>query len=130
MNNQPKNELGKRGEALAASYLKNIGYTILDRNWEGKTGEVDLVAMDEDTVVFVEVKTRSNENYGTPKDAVNTNKRRHMTSVAKEYLKKNIKQEKPVRFDVVAVSIKGNTLFERLRSPKIEHIKSAFEVKE
>jgi len=88
------------------------------------------VAQDGEAVVFVEVKARSGESFGTPKEAVTGKKKRHLTNVAKEYLQKKRKSKKPVRFDVIAVSIKGDTLFDRLRSPKIEHIKGAFEVKE
>ena len=122
------NELGKRGEALAASFLKRKGYDILDRNWNGRTGEIDIIAQDGDTLVIIEVKTRSSESFGTAKEAVTDQKRRHISRVTKEYLKKKRKFGKAVRFDVVAVSIKGNTLFDRIRSPKIEHIKGAFEV--
>lgn len=125
-----KDELGKRGEALAASFLKRKGYRIIDRNWEGRRGEIDLVARDGQTIVFVEVKTRSTKSFGSPKDAVTTRKINHIHAVAKEYLKKKRKEGKSVRFDVVAVSIKGNTLFDRMRSPQIEHIENAFEVSE
>ena len=127
---EKKHELGKRGEALAASYLKRKGFKILDRNWEGTAGEIDLIAMDKNTLVFVEVKTRSSESFGTAKEAVDGRKKTHLSNVAKEYLKKKGEKKRRVRFDVVAVSIKGDTLFDRLRSPKIEHIKGAFEVKE
>jgi len=125
-----KSEIGRRGEALAESYLKRKGYKILDRNWEGKSGEIDIVAQDGDTIVFVEVKTRSSESFGSPKEGVDGRKRKHMSSVANEYRKKKKKEDKPARFDVVAVSIKGNTLFARMRSPQIEHIEGAFEVEE
>ena len=127
---EKKHELGKRGEALAASYLKRNGFTILDQNWEGDSGEIDLVALDGNTIVFVEVKTRSSESYGKAKEAVDKRKKNHVSKVAKEYLKKKGETKRRVRFDVVAVSIKGDTLFDRLRSPKIEHIKGAFEVKD
>jgi len=125
-----KTEIGRRGEALAEGFLKRKGYKILDRNWKGRAGEIDIVALDGKTVVFVEVKTRSSEKFGSPKDAVDSRKKKHLTNAAKEYLRKKRKSKKPARFDVVGISIKGETLFQRLRSPEIEHIENAFEVKE
>ena len=71
-----KKEIGKRGEQLAAEYLKNNGYKILDTNYQKRKGEIDLIAYDptSDEIVFIEVKARSSQSYGYPEEAVNQNK--------------------------------------------------------
>ena len=124
---QRRDQLGKRGEALAEAFLKRKGYNILERNWKGKTGELDLVAQDKKTIVIVEVKTRASEKFGAPSEAVDSHKQEQLVRVATEYLQKEKKQKQSVRFDVVSIRLKAGTLFDRLRGPEIEHIQNAFE---
>lgn len=126
---QRKDQLGRRGEALAESFLKRKGYKILEKNWTGKTGELDLIAEDKKTIVFVEVKTRATETFGAPVEAVDNRKQKHMISVAKEYLQKSKKAKAASRFDVVSVRIKAGTLFQRMKGPEIEHLENAFEAR-
>jgi len=124
---QRKDQLGRRGEALAEAFLKRKGYSILERNWTGKTGEIDLIAEDKKTVVIVEVKTRASEKFGAPVEAVDAHKQGQLVRVATEYIQKNKKQKQAIRFDVVSVRLKAGTLFDRLKGPEIEHIQNAFE---
>lgn len=122
-----KDQLGRRGEALAEAYLKRKGYKILERNWEGKTGEIDLIAEDDGTVVVVEVKTRATGTFGTPIEAVDKHKQEHIIRVTQEYLQKSKKKDVAIRFDIVSVRIKAGTLFQRMKGPEIEHLEGAFE---
>ena len=85
-------------------------------------GEIDLVAVDERTVVFVEVKTRRSQDAGHPSDAVDLDKQRRLTRLALAYLKRHHLLEYPSRFDIVAVTWPENE-----RNPKIEHLRGAFE---
>ena len=118
----PPRTLGQRGEAAAERYLKRLGYKIVARGQRDILGELDLIAVDGRTVVFVEVKTRRSQQSGHPADAVNTEKQRRMTRLALGYLKRHGLLEYPCRFDVVAV-----TWPEDQRRPLIEHLKAAFE---
>jgi putative endonuclease len=96
---------GRRGEDLAQRYLQACGYTILGRNWRTKNGsaEVDIIAADGDTIVFVEVKTRATDEFGAPEHAVDEAKRRHMMRAAVEYLHLTEKDLDRARFDIVSV---------------------------
>ena len=124
---QRRDQLGRRGEALAEAFLKRKGYEIVERNWKGKAGEIDIIAKDKKTIVFAEVKTRATEKFGAPVEAVDKTKQEHITRVASEYLQKDkAKKTPPVRFDVISVRIISGTLFGRLRGPEIEHIEGAF----
>jgi putative endonuclease len=114
--------LGKRGERAAEKYLKRKGYVILARGERDRIGELDLVAVDGRTVVFVEVKTRSSHDAGHPVEAIHADKQRRLTRVALSYLKRHDLLEYSARFDVVAV-----TWPEAAKQPTIEHICNAFE---
>jgi putative endonuclease len=114
--------LGQRGEAAAARYLKQLGYTIVARSSHIRRGEIDLIAVDGRTIVFVEVKTRVSHDAGHPADAVDREKQRRLTRLAMVYLKRHHLLENPARFDVIAITWPKNQ-----RSPKIEHFKNAFE---
>ncbi len=118
----PKRTLGKRGENAAARYLRRRGYKILARGDRFGPGELDLVALDGETIVFVEVKTRESAVAGHPSDAVNANKQRRLTRLAVTFLKRHRLLECPARFDVVAITWPAKKWF-----PTIEHIKNAFE---
>lgn len=114
--------LGVRGEMLAEKYLKRLGYKIVARSRRTHLGELDLVAVDGSTVVFVEVKTRESHHAGHPADAVDENKQRRLTRAALGYLKRHNLLECSARFDVVAITWPGGG-----GQPTIEHFKNAFE---
>ena len=114
--------LGQRGEAAAARFLRRQGYTIVARSDRGRLGEIDLVAVDQRTVVFVEVKTRRSHDAGHPADAVDLAKQRRLTRLALIYLKRHGLLENPARFDVVAV-----TWSDDAQPPVLEHFRNAFE---
>jgi putative endonuclease len=118
----PKRTLGQRGEAAAARYLRRRGYKILARGDRFGPGELDLVALDRKTIVFVEVKTRQSQTLGHPAEAVDAVKQRKLTRLAETFLKRYQLQELPARFDVIAITWPGDKWF-----PKIEHIKNAFD---
>ncbi len=118
----PEKSLGQRGEAAVARYLRRHGYRIVARGDRLKPGELDLVALDGKTIVFVEVKTRRSQDAGHPSEAVDAAKQRRLTRLAVTFLKRHGLLEHPARFDVVAV-----TWPEGQRRPTIEHFKDAFE---
>lgn len=113
--------LGQRGEATAARFLEKKGYLIVARSDRMRHGELDLVAVDQRTVVFVEVKTRRSHEAGHPADAVDDDKQRQLTRLALMYLKRHHLLEYPARFDVVAVTWADDS-----REPVIEHYENAF----
>jgi putative endonuclease len=113
--------LGIEGEGLAVKFLKKIGYRIVAKNYKTQIGEIDIIARDGDTTVFIEVKTRTNDSFGYPFEAVHRGKRQKLKNLALLYLKKQGK-ELPVRFDVLSILCTENGKRE------IEHIKDAFEV--
>jgi len=117
----PRRSLGNRGERAAARYLKRRGYKILARGDRLLPGELDLVALDGDTVVFVEVKSRRSADVGHPAEAVNTAKQRRLTRLAVTFLKRHGLLEHPARFDVVALT------WPEGGRPTIEHFKNAFD---
>lgn len=108
---------GKQGEQAAETHLERNGYRILARNVRTRYGEIDLVAMDRDTVVFVEVKSRRGDGFGSPKAAVDFRKQRRISKAALSWLKKNRRMDDRARFDVVAVSdTDGETGFEIIQN--------------
>ena len=112
--------LGKSGEDRAAKHLAGLGYRLLERNYRTPQGEIDLIALDGDTVVFVEVKTRTNDAFGAPELAVNPTKQRRMVNAALGYLKQKKLHSMACRFDVVAVGGKD--------AGQVELIRHAFEM--
>ena len=100
----PRRRLGQRGEAAAARYLRRRGYKILARGDRLRPGELDLVVLDGDTIVFVEVKTRQSQEAGHPAEAVDEDKQRRLTRLAVTFLKRHGLLERPARFDVVAIT--------------------------
>jgi len=96
---------GKWGEELAAGYLRTKGYQIIFRNFYSKYGELDIVAKKNNLLVFVEVKTRTQDYYGTPAEAVDARKRRHMTSAASFFLQRFGFQNVDLRFDVIEINL-------------------------
>lgn len=95
--------LGSAGEKIAEKLLKKEGYRILERNYRCRYGEIDIIALDGDTIVFVEVKTRRNTAFGVPQQSVNPRKQRHMTLAATWYLTENRLNNRSARFDVVSI---------------------------
>lgn len=114
--------LGQRGEKAAEKYLKRLGYRIVRRGQRSSAGEIDLIAVDDRTVVFVEVKTRVSHDKGHPSEAVDRQKQERLTRLALAFLKRHELLEHASRFDVVAVTWPHDA-----RQPTIEHFKNAFE---
>ncbi|TWT52304.1 hypothetical protein KOR42_29900 [Thalassoglobus neptunius] len=112
---------GNHGERIAARFLKQKGYRILRRQARGPFGEIDLIAKDADTIIFVEVKTRKSSVRGHPSEAVTYQKQRQISRAALAWLKKNNLLEHRCRFDVIAI------LHAPGEQPQIKHIIHAFE---
>lgn len=100
-------EKGKAGEDMALGVLKKNGYRIIERNYRCRYGEIDIIAKDGDTIVFVEVKTRSSSSFGPPKASVDHRKQRHIIKAATEYLARCGLTDRDARFDVVGIELKG-----------------------
>jgi len=119
-------DLGARGEAAAAKFLKRKGYKIVARGQRNRLGEIDLIAVDltpsRRSVVFVEVKTRTSDQAGRPVEAVDVRKQQQLTRVCLAYLKRHDLLECRARFDIVAVTWPVGA-----RAPQIEHFADAFE---
>lgn len=98
-------QFGREGEELAARYLVEKGFEIIARNWTCSAGEADIIARDDDTLVFVEVKTRSNLNKGFPSDAVDERKRNKYERIAAYFTARFDADSIPVRFDVVSLLV-------------------------
>ncbi|MBI3836394.1 MAG: YraN family protein [Planctomycetia bacterium] len=114
--------LGASGERAAERYLRRRRYKIVARRERGRLGELDLVAVDGRTIVFVEVKTRRSRRAGHPAEAVGPQKQQRLTRLALAYLKRHELLEYSSRFDVLAITWPADA-----RNPTIEHIKNAFE---
>jgi putative endonuclease len=110
---------GRRGEQVAARHLKRCGYLILARNYRAAAAEIDLVALDDNTLVFVEVKLRVGSGFGTPVEAVDLEKRERIRRAASAFAELRGVPDLPARFDVVALSGAG-------RYRRLELIKDAF----
>jgi putative endonuclease len=117
---EKKDALGDRGENLAARELQRKGYRILNRNFKSPVGEIDIIARDGKTLVFVEVKTRMFDE-PSPEAQVNEHKMHQLTKAGKFYLSRYGQPRPPARFDVVAI------LWPQGQTPVIRHIENAFE---
>lgn len=113
-------ELGKWGEDCAFAYMESKGFKVLDRNVRTPEGEIDLIVLDGDTLVFVEVKTRSNHQAGYPEEAVTDVKLEHMINSAERWLQDHLEYEKNLRLDVIAVIGVINS-----QNPQIEWFENA-----
>lgn len=113
-------EFGKIGEQMAAKYLTDKGYLILEHNYRRGHLEIDLIALDEDELVIVEVKSRAYDNILQPEDAVDHKKRQALIRLANEYVKTHNRKEN-VRFDIVTVASKAD-------GAEIKHLKNAYNV--
>ncbi|MGQ9678277.1 MAG: YraN family protein [bacterium] len=122
MNHKPTSnphKLGISGEKHAQRFLASKGYRIIATNYRNQWGEIDIVCQDGDTLVFVEVKTRSSEKFGSPAEAVNYNKRNRLRRLAQIYLVTHRLESIPVRFDVLSLIISSAKI-------EIEHLIGAF----
>lgn len=118
---QERRSLGQRGEELAVSKLKELKYRILERNYRCALGEIDIIAQEKEVLVFIEVKTRKNKNFGHPADALHASKQRKLSKVAMTYLNHKKLSDIPARFDVVVVEFFSP-------SPQITLIRNAFDL--
>ncbi len=113
--------LGRWGEQLAAEYLEKKGFQIVDRHFQFHHTEIDLIARDGDYLVFIEVKTRSSDDFGCPEEAITDLKKSRLRRAAEGYLYYNGLKDIDCRFDVVSI------FFSDGHSPEIEHLVNAFE---
>ena len=99
--------MGKSGEDLAVAELERRGYAVLERRYRTRHGEIDIIARDGETTVFVEVKARRTAEFGTAAEAVTAQKQRRLASMALDYLTRHRLSNRPCRFDVVAIDGEG-----------------------
>jgi putative endonuclease len=114
--------LGKSGEKMASRFLRKKGYRILELNYRTRRGEIDIIARNGQTLVFIEVKTRKSAFLDSPQAAVTVKKQRQISMVAQEYLDSNNLFDSEARFDVIAISLKAG------EETQIEHIENAFDL--
>lgn len=110
--------LGKLGEDIACQYLKENNYEIRERNFECRQGEIDIIAKDKEEIVFIEVKTRTNNSYGNPIDSITYYKQKHIIKSVQYYLYKEKLEKSFVRIDVIEVYSRGEKYY-------VNHIKNA-----
>ncbi len=113
--------LGARGEKIARDYLKKLNYTIIAVNYRCRCGEIDIIARESSTLVFVEVKTRRTATYGPPQLSVTQFKQRQISKAALTYLAKNRLETANARFDVIGISLAEGP-------PLVDHIRNAFDL--
>ena len=118
MSLESTNSIGKSGESHACTLLENLGFKIREKNWRHGHDEIDIIAEDQEFIIFVEVKTRKNKNYGSPEVFVNRKKQGFMIRAANTYMiRKDL--DKEARFDIIAVTGLGP-------NPEVVHIPNAF----
>ena len=116
-----KRVIGSGNEELACSYIESLGGTVIERNFRCKMGEIDIIARDGNYLCFIEVKFRKDSSFGDPKEAVNFSKQRRISKVCEFYLySKKLSFDIPIRYDVIAVSVKEDMLF-------FDWVKNAFD---
>lgn len=113
-----KSNLGAKGEEMAVIFLQELGYEIVARNWRYGRSEIDIIAREAQTLVFVEVKTRQTAQFGLPEESVSDSKMNAVTRAALEYLRQHPCPR--IRFDVIAISLLPHS------EPEIFHIRDAF----
>ncbi len=116
-----RQKFGKFGENLAARHLKKLGYKIICQNYRTKLGEIDIIAKKDDTIVFVEVKSRRTSTFGHPKHSITLKKQQQISKTALYYLKETNQNNVRARFDVVTVNSVN-------KKHDVEVIKNAFEL--
>lgn len=115
-----KDDLGRRGEDLAAQFLTDVGYTVIDRNWRCARGEIDLVARDGNDTVFVEVKTRSSTSFGHPFEAITAQKLARLRRLAGAWCEAHPYRRGAVRIDAISVIAPAGS------EPVVEHLRRVF----
>jgi len=115
-----KDELGRRGEGLAAQFLTDAGYVIVERNWRCSQGEIDIVALDGAELVFVEVKTRTSVAFGHPFEAITAPKMARLRRLAGAWCEVHPGRYRSIRIDAIGI------LAGRGVEPTIEHLRSVF----
>lgn len=115
-----KDELGRQGEDLAARFLEDAGYRIVARNWRCRQGEIDIIARNADTLIFVEVKSRSTLAFGHPFEAITTAKLVRLRGLAALWCAEHRPRAERIRLDAIAVIVP------RTGSPAIEHLLGVF----
>jgi putative endonuclease len=113
-------ELGAHGERIAVAYLTDAGLRLLDRNWRCREGELDLVAREDEAIVFCEVKTRRGEGFGHPVEAVTPVKQARLRLLAQRWLAAHDEHAPDLRFDVVGVLVRPD------RPALVTHLRGAF----
>ena len=116
-----RKEKGNLGEHIASEYLSKNGVKIIERNYRVRAGEIDVIGLEKNVLVFYEVKTRSNYKYGTPAESVNYFKQKHIKKVAVEFKNESRPKFSGIRFDVIEIILDSNG-----RSKSINQIKNAF----
>ena len=111
-------ETGRSGEIIAKEYLINKSYNILETNYRNRIGEIDIVAMDKDILVFIEVKTRRNYSYGYAFEAVDLKKQRKIINTSMVYIKYKNLTDTQLRYDIIEVYL--------TKTLKINHLDNAF----
>ena len=115
-----KQILGKTGEEIGTQYLIKNGYRIIIRNFKCKQGEIDIIAQDKNEIVFIEVKTRRNINYGYPIDAVDKRKQKHILNASKYYIYINKLEKRNIRFDVIEIYKKEKFYINHIKNIYLE----------
>ena len=121
---QKRLQLGKHGEEATVKYIKKQGYRILEKNFRTKTGEIDIIAEDKKVVAFIEVKTRTGDQFGEPLEAVGPTKQKKIARVADQFLMRHKVENRDCRFDIVSITCPTDDP----QTWQIELIKDAFKV--
>lgn len=113
---------GKKGEELAVKFLKKAGYNILEKNFRSRLGEVDIIAEEKGSLVFIEVKSRASRQFGDPKEAITEQKKRQISKTALGFMNRHKLFGQQARFDVVTIQFVNG-------KPQFELVKNAFDVR-
>lgn len=114
-----KMKLGRQGEDIAAQYLQGQGYRLLQRNFRSRCGEIDIICADKQTIIFVEVKTRTSSKFGSPEESITRTKQQHIYKAAFTFMEGYPHHFKDIRFDAIGIYIEDG-------KPRINHIMGAF----
>ena len=112
-----KKDLGKKGEEIAKKYLIKSGYKIIERNFRTKYGEIDLICEKDNSIIFIEVRTKSNLDFVSPEESISSKKIDHIKNSSLDYLSKNKKKYKDIKFEFIGILISSENDY------KINHIK-------
>ena len=123
-NTKTGQKTGLQGEDIAVSFLEAQGYNIVARNYRQRFGEIDIVAQDAKTLVFVEVKTRKSDRFGSPFEAIDTRKQIKLSRMSQDYISRNNLEDRSARFDVVSIRLTQGS------APEVQLIRDAFDFQE